>query len=221
MHALCAHAAAARRSLRAARPSQPCIARRPLNPTRRPLSRALFAASSCSGSPWTPLAAHFEPRALRGLALLRVPLDATRRSDRAARLLQHRAARCCNCSTKLLGAPSTPRAAPFEPRAVGALASKPDAPPFEPRVVCRLELLGVPLDATRRSLRAARPSQPRTATRPLGRHAPLRVTPFVRPAPLTSSCATFAASSCSATPWTPRAAQFEPRAICSLAPRRA
>jgi len=47
--------------------------------------------------------------------------------------------------------------------------------------------------------------QPRAARRPLGRRAPL-----------TSSRALCAASSCLAPPWTLRAAHFEPRALCSL-----
>ena len=37
-----------------------------------------------------------------------------------------------------------------------------------------------------------------------------------RRAQLTSSSASFAASSCSVPPWTPRTAHFEPRALCSL-----
>jgi len=58
-----------------------------------------------------------------------------------------------------------PRAAHFEPRALCSLEllgdpKTPRAAYFEPRVLCSHALLGAPLDAARRSLRAARCVQP-------------------------------------------------------------
>jgi len=103
----------------------------------------------------------------------------------------------------------TPRAAHFEPRALCSLELlgdpwTPRTAHFELRALCSFQLLGDLLDAARCSLRVARPLQS-SCSAILGRRAPL-----------TSSRAPFAASSCSATSRTPRAAQFEPRALCRL-----
>ena len=137
-------------------------------------------------------------------------LRPTHRKPRSQRSAPLTSSRAPFCSLELLGAPWTPRPAHFEPRALCSLELlgdpwTPRAAHFEPRTLCSLELLGAPLDAARRSLRAARSVQPQAAWRPLGRCAPL-----------TSSRAPFAASSCSAPSWTPSAAHFEPRALCSL-----
>ena len=182
-----------------------------------------------------------QPRAARR------PLDAAHRSLRAARPLQPQAVWCpfgrrapltsshapfaaSSCSATLgRRAPLTSSRVPFAASSCAASPWTPRAAHFEPRALCSLELLGVPLDAARRSLRlrAARPLQPQAARRFLGRRAPFTLSrapfaasscsaPLGRRAPLTSSRAPCAASSCSAAPWTPRAAHFEPRALFSL-----
>ena len=105
--------------------------------------------------------------------------------------------------------PWTPRAAHFEPSDLCSFQLLGDpwtsrAAHFEPSTLCSLQLLGDLSDSARRSIRASRPLQPLAARRPLDA------------APLISSCASFAASRCSAPPWTPSAAHFESRALCSL-----
>jgi len=239
---------AARRPLDAARRLALCAASSCSAIFRRhaPLtsSRTHFAASSCSAPPWMPRAAHFEPRALCSLKPLGAP-----RTPRAAHF-EPRAFAAPSCS-----APSwMPRAAHFEPRALCSLellgapfgrrepltssrtpfaASSCSAPlgrrvpltssraPFAASS-CSAPLL----DAARRSLRAARPLQPRAARRAVDARAAnlepralcslkLLGAPWM-PMPRTLRRAPFAASSCSPPIWTPRAAYFEPRALCSL-----
>jgi len=165
------------------------------------LSRAPFAASSCSAPPGR--------RAPLTLSRALVPqlLAARRPLRRRAPLTSSRVPFAATSCSAPLGrrAPLTSSRKPFAATSCSAPPWTPRAAHFEPRALCSLELLGAPLDAARRSLRAARPLQPRAARRPLGRRAPL-----------TSSRAPFAAWSSSAPPWTPRAAHFELRALCSL-----
>jgi len=108
---------------------------------RAPLSwsHAPFAASSCSATPWTPRATHFEPRALCSFQLLGDPLDAARRSLRASCLLQS------SCSATLgRRAPLTSSRATFAALSCSATSPTPRAARFKPRALCRLELIGDP-----------------------------------------------------------------------------
>jgi len=204
----------------------PAVIGAPWMPRAAHFEPRALCSSTCLASPWTPRAAHFEPRALCSLELLGVPLDAARRSLRATCPLQPRAARRpLDAASRLLRAarplqpkavrcplgrraPLTSSRAPFAAANCSAPPWTPRAAHFEPRALCSLELLGVRLDAARRSLRAARPLQPQAARHPLGHRAPL-----------TSSHALCAASSCSASAWTPRAAHFEPRFLQPRAAR--
>ena len=127
-------------------------------------------------------------------------MDAARRSLRAARLLQLPAAR------RPLGrhAPLTSSRVPFAAPSCSATPWTPRDAHFESSTLCCLQLFGDLSEPARRSIRAACSLKPRAAWRPLDA------------APLISSRASFAASRCSASPWTPSAAHFESRALCSL-----
>jgi len=173
------------------------------------------------GYPWMPRAAHFEPRALCSLKLLGSMPRAAHFEPRAL------------CSIKLLGVPlplvtarrSLPAARPLQPRAARRPLGRPArltsnraicvasscsatlgrrAPLTSSRTPFAASSCSASLDAARRSLRAARPVQPRAAQQSLdAAHRSLRAARSVQP----RAARRF---------WTPRAAHFELRALCSL-----